>query len=227
MSSDNTTVLKRCTKCLEWKPETSEWFYRKANGKNGLNARCKICIGKETSAYDKTHPEIRAKAWKKWADNNKDYIKAHNGEWAKRNPDKNRAKAKQWYWENRDRASENSRKRRENKPGYRREYLRQWKENNPEKVRLNHQRREARKKALPATLTLQEWEDIKAEFNYSCAYCGKAWHEINGVLTQDHVIPLEQGGPYAKENIVPACFSCNSSKGPRTPEQAGMPIIKP
>jgi 5-methylcytosine-specific restriction endonuclease McrA len=43
----------------------------------------------------------------------------------------------------------------------------------------------------------------------ACAYCGK-WHEK---LTLDHLVPKSKGGPhYAKWNLVPACFSCNSSK---------------
>ncbi len=43
----------------------------------------------------------------------------------------------------------------------------------------------------------------------ACAYCGK-WHEK---LTLDHIIPKSKGGPhYARFNIIPACFSCNSSK---------------
>jgi len=43
----------------------------------------------------------------------------------------------------------------------------------------------------------------------ACAYCGK-WHEK---LTLDHIVPKSKGGPhYAKWNMVPACFSCNSSK---------------
>lgn len=31
----------------------------------------------------------------------------------------------------------------------------------------------------------------------------------------DHVKPLFWGGPHTAENIVPACLSCNRSKGPR------------
>lgn len=37
--------------------------------------------------------------------------------------------------------------------------------------------------------------------------------------TLDHVIPRCQGGSDEPHNLVPACKSCNSSKGGRTPEQ--------
>lgn len=48
----------------------------------------------------------------------------------------------------------------------------------------------------------------------SCKYCGSP-----GPLTLDHVIPRSQGGSDEPQNLVPACRSCNSSKGGRTPEQ--------
>ena len=31
----------------------------------------------------------------------------------------------------------------------------------------------------------------------------------------DHVEPVYWGGPHTVENLVPACLSCNRSKGPR------------
>jgi 5-methylcytosine-specific restriction endonuclease McrA len=44
-------------------------------------------------------------------------------------------------------------------------------------------------------------------FGHSCAYCGTALN-----LTMDHVVPLSRGGGDRIKNIVPGCFSCNSSK---------------
>ena len=90
-----------------------------------------------------------------------------------------------------------------------------------------HDRYRARRYALPATLTQAEWEDILARYQYRCAYCGKAWHEIEGRLHQEHVIPVSQGGGYTADNIVPACHKCNFSKGGRTPEQAGIELREP
>jgi 5-methylcytosine-specific restriction endonuclease McrA len=56
-----------------------------------------------------------------------------------------------------------------------------------------------------------------------CLYCGKAYSRH--VLTRDHVHPLSQGGRDHWENVVSACFRCNSKKGGRTPQQAGMPLL--
>jgi len=40
--------------------------------------------------------------------------------------------------------------------------------------------------------------------------------EIFDHPTIDHVIPLFSGGNNSMENIVPACTSCNSSKGKKS-----------
>jgi 5-methylcytosine-specific restriction endonuclease McrA len=49
-------------------------------------------------------------------------------------------------------------------------------------------------------------------FGGKCAYCGSTPRK-NKRLTKDHLEPISQGGGTIPENIVPACFSCNSSKG--------------
>ena len=54
------------------------------------------------------------------------------------------------------------------------------------------------------------WEDIKACYNYRCAYCGEKTD-----LTKDHLSPVSRGGKDAMYNIVPACTKCNSSKKDR------------
>ena len=56
-----------------------------------------------------------------------------------------------------------------------------------------------------------------------CMYCGKEYGRHS--LTRDHVMPLSKGGRDSWENVVSACFHCNSRKGGRTPQQAGMPLL--
>jgi 5-methylcytosine-specific restriction endonuclease McrA len=63
-------------------------------------------------------------------------------------------------------------------------------------------------------LTSTEWLAILAEYDGHCAYCDK-----EAKLTLDHVIPLSKGGTHSKENVVPACAHCNSSKGNKTLEE--------
>jgi hypothetical protein len=45
-------------------------------------------------------------------------------------------------------------------------------------------------------------------------------------LNYDHVVPRKQGGKTVWENIVSSCYPCNSRKAGRTPEQAGMRLLK-
>ncbi len=55
--------------------------------------------------------------------------------------------------------------------------------------------------------------------HHSCQYCGVTKH-----LTLDHVIPRSRGGKHSWDNVVTACERCNSKKGDRTPQEAGMPL---
>ena len=59
---------------------------------------------------------------------------------------------------------------------------------------------------------------------FRCQYCGdkKSMRELN----YDHVIPRTMGGKTVWENIVTSCYSCNSRKRNRTPEQAGMRLLR-
>jgi 5-methylcytosine-specific restriction endonuclease McrA len=57
-----------------------------------------------------------------------------------------------------------------------------------------------------------------------CQYCGKEFAKSH--LTLDHVIPIVQGGRKCWENIVTACKPCNQKKGGRTPQQAGVQLVR-
>lgn len=59
--------------------------------------------------------------------------------------------------------------------------------------------------------TLAERTAKFAQLGDVCFYCRKA-----GKLEADHATPLSRGGSDDIGNILPACKSCNSSKGSRT-----------
>lgn len=59
----------------------------------------------------------------------------------------------------------------------------------------------------------------------TCCYCGIVLRndgQSRDGATWDHIVPVCQGGTDDASNLVPACRGCNSRKGGRTPEQAGM-----
>lgn len=58
----------------------------------------------------------------------------------------------------------------------------------------------------------QEWKECVIFFSGECAYCGSTPRKGQR-LTRDHLLPVSQGGLTTQDNIVPACSSCNSSKG--------------
>ncbi|HHM01632.1 MAG TPA: HNH endonuclease [Caldithrix abyssi] len=71
------------------------------------------------------------------------------------------------------------------------------------------------------TVSLNRKNIVKRDRN-RCQYCGKN-HQP---MTIDHIIPRSQGGRDTWENLVCACFRCNHKKGDRTPEQAGMKLLR-
>ena len=80
----------------------------------------------------------------------------------------------------------------------------------------------ARAHALAPTPALSN-PALFARDQHLCLYCGK--HFSRQLLTRDHVMPLSRGGRDIWENVVSACFHCNSRKGGRTPQQASMPLL--
>lgn len=89
-----------------------------------------------------------------------------------------------------------------------------------EAIRFYLQRRRAKQKGLTANFTQRDWREAKRFFNNRCAYCGR-----EAELHQEHFIPVSKGGGYTKNNIVPACKSCNSRKGNIEPEYF-LPVDK-
>ena len=57
-----------------------------------------------------------------------------------------------------------------------------------------------------------------------CQYCGHRFPSSE--LSLDHVHPRSRGGGSTWRNLVCACAPCNKRKGGRTPEEAGMTLIR-
>ena len=65
-------------------------------------------------------------------------------------------------------------------------------------------------------------KNIISRDKQKCQYCGIS----KTSLTIDHILPKGRGGIDLWENLVTACKPCNQKKGNKTPEEAGMPLIK-
>jgi len=179
---------KPCTQCGVDK-ELGE-FREKERGLYGRSSWCRECERQYTL---------------EWTDANRD---AHNERrresWAntERSEEEKATAAersREWYAENKERHHQS--------------YYRWVRENREASIAIQQKRRSV-KTGVTATLTPQEWVEILETYDRSCAYCDTS----SETMTMDHVVPLSKGGAHAKENVVPACRSCNSRKGARPVE---------
>ena len=77
---------------------------------------------------------------------------------------------------------------------------------------------------MPQTRIRLSRRNLLLRDQHQCQYCGAR----PGVrhLNVDHVRPRSRGGAHSWENLVISCRSCNLKKGQRTPEEAGMKLVR-
>lgn len=68
-------------------------------------------------------------------------------------------------------------------------------------------KRKVRLARVDHDLTDDQWLALREAWG-GCAYCGEA----DRALQRDCVLPISRGGRYTRDNVVPACRSCNASK---------------
>ena len=196
--------------------------------KNQKEVEDKKECNKKWNGRNPTYASIKSK---KWRANNPGYASAKSKEWRANNPghcERRKAKDPERYlkyireWQSKNR-------------WHYQEYMAKWKAENPEYQRMwretdtgrasvqrGHTARRDKEREIINTLTSDEWEDILKQYDYKCAYCRRSILDLPGGLVRDHVIPISRGGNNIKENVVPACRSCNSSKGVRLIEEILM-----
>ncbi len=89
----------------------------------------------------------------------------------------------------------------------------------PSVIRLTQFRR------IPYQTRALSRKNILLRDRYTCQFCGRVLpaHE----LTIDHVIPRARGGHTDWDNVVASCQKCNTAKGDRLPEEAGLRLLRP
>ena len=65
------------------------------------------------------------------------------------------------------------------------------------------------------TIPHAEWKRIQDEFDNVCVFCEQPGTRENRGIIADHLIPATQFGELVLGNTVPACQSCNDSRGNR------------
>jgi len=145
---------------------------------------------------------------KKYKEENLEKIQIYQKKYLTENKDKLLINRKRYKIENKDKILEKSKRYREDNVEKIKESSRKFSKNNKDKVNIQTNKRRARKRLLPSTFTLEQWEQCKIYFDNKCSYCGE---ELP--LEMEHLIPLTKGGGYVKGNIICSCRSCNASKG--------------
>ncbi len=84
--------------------------------------------------------------------------------------------------------------------------VRAYQARNPLRMRILCLKRRCRM-AGGRGVTLEQYRELLELYDYRCAYCGSSKN-----LTMDHFVPLSRGGEHDIDNILPACWHCNSSK---------------
>jgi 5-methylcytosine-specific restriction endonuclease McrA len=86
----------------------------------------------------------------------------------------------------------------------------------PSVIRLRHYRH------VPIRMQVVSRRNIILRDGSRCMYCGVRSEN----LTLDHVIPKSRGGRNTWDNLVACCPKDNHRKGDKTPEEAGMKLIR-
>jgi 5-methylcytosine-specific restriction endonuclease McrA len=79
-------------------------------------------------------------------------------------------------------------------------------------------------KHVPVRMQQMTRKNLYLRDGYKCGYCGEQFS--GSELTLDHIIPKAQGGKNTYENLITCCRKDNHRKADRTPQQAGMVLLR-
>jgi len=183
-----------CSKCKRWL--TVDNFFKKSTTLDKLTPQCKDCI-KEYCYINRDRTSVYLK---KYQSDNKEEISKYKSDWASKQGSDYHDRRNEYFAkyreENKDQISAMHKERNQ-------------REDVKNKNRVYVLRRRTRIKNLPAEMTPADWVKCLEYFDYKDAYTGNLMDKVS----QDHIIPISNGGGYIKNNIVPCENSVNSSKG--------------
>ena len=191
--------MKQCNKCLRHK-STAE-FGKLSRSRDGLNYRCKSCVGIYKSKWVANNPDKVIANKTKWNAANPEKVKAWRTKWKAANPEKVKA----------SKAKYNASYRHEH-PEKVKASMDKWWSANPEANRIYCQNRRARKSGEKLSSGLVE--RLFSLQRGKCACCKKPLGDDYHV---DHIMPLSLGGTNEDTNIQLLHSKCNQQKHKKHP----------
>ncbi|MBK5254375.1 MAG: HNH endonuclease [Peptostreptococcaceae bacterium] len=224
--------MKICKICKNEFKANLDNFYAEKRTKCGLQAICKKCYSNKSQKYRSTdgYKEKVAKLSHRYYLENEAKIKEYNKNYYIDNREVLIVNCKEYGFKNKEKRAidakiyrnknseiiavkshlkylRNAKSISEKGKIYRiknRVAIRKWKAQSEEV-------RRTRIKGGICNFTYKDWNKCISYFDNKCAYCGK---ELK--LEKEHFVPVANSGDYTKNNIIPACRHCNSSKGSKS-----------
>lgn len=147
--------------------------------------------------------------FRRYQEEHRDKISAYDHRYYKAHREKRLAQACLWQQGNPEKISAYNRRWYEKHKKEKAAYGRHWQQKNPGKRRVRATRRNARKRDLPDTLTLQQAEHL--------LLIGQAMYP-GEKLDLDHIVPLSRGGGTTLANMHAIPARLNRSKRDALPE---------
>lgn len=225
MAGFTLTGMKVCTKCGERKPITA---FGRHKGKDHAHPSCLSCNRergrrwygenrearqRSIKAYAEAHREERRAYSAQYYQENRERLDAMNAAWYRNHPEVNREQSLRDYYRHTEKRLASMKAWRQANPEIAREIGRRWRAENPEQVAALKRNYKARKKNAAGSHTAEDIQELYAEQNGCCHYCGTA---LGLAYHVDHRIPLSREGSNDKANLALTCQSCNLSKGDLT-----------
>ncbi len=241
----NDIPLKRCIKCGEEKPSTTEFFPQRKGSKDGLRNDCIECHRVRQKAWHaENRDQVSAQRKVYYAENrnrilaqgkahyveNRDrllvQVKAYNianrdrklaymKVYHEENRERDNAHKKAWHAANRDRALANMRVYGVANRDRERVYRRSRYTANRDRIKSYHHKLRAHKRASEGTYTAQDIHNLRKGQKGKCALCKQKLVKYQ----VDHIVPLSRGGSNWPYNLQLLCPHCNQSKNNKLPHE--------
>lgn len=236
-------MKKICTKCgIE---KDLEEFYNRKNAKDGKEFTCKVCKSLKAKKYYKSNKKLINEKHKKYKKLNKDKIEEYyelnkearceyQKKYNKLNKEEIGEYRKKYYELNKEAIAKYNKKYRQLNNEYYKEYQKEYNKSNKEVLRkqkkeyrqtlegkasrakCSHNRRTKQKNTIN-NLDAAQWALIQNLQDNKCIGLTCKQRSFKKVApTRDHIVPVDDDGPFTLSNIQALCQSCNSKKGTKT-----------